>query len=387
MASLSRIRTPFGQHIRRFRFQILPVLFFIGAVALTTALWDHQRNRQWATGEADEVSVDLSFNTDGTLIEIDRERPLQLMDMVYKHEIIARLDPRPTIAELAVVQAEVDQLRAELNAATVRLVSEQTDRRYDRLMAGRRLALDVERHQLDLLDRRARLQTDRIELLRLEADLAAFERAYRYGGETTYTVENSRMLRDAAAKQVQGEEVAIEEAIAQLAQLKERLAGQDALDEPDEQGDALLSPIRKAIATQQARIRVLELQRESLTIVSPIEGMVSAVNYQPGQAVRAGVPVVKVTSIHPGDVVSYLREGHEFRPKKGEKAYVRSRSGRRTILQGVVVDVGPEYERIPTHQLRDPLRPEYGLSVRITLNDPESLMPGELVDVTFTRTE
>jgi len=385
MTNLNRIPTPMVQHLRRFRFQVLPVVVFIGILVGTATLWDHQRNRQWATGEMDDVSIDLSFGSDGKLVAVSD--PPKVMATVKIGDLIARLDDEPITAELAAMNSELQRLNAELEATAVRLVAERTDRQYDRLMAARRLALDVERHSLDLLDRRAQLQTNQIELLRTETEVNAVEQAYALGGETTYYMQSRRLLRDVAAKRVEGEAAAIKEAVIQLASLKERLAGQDALGEPDTQADLLLEPIRHAIAAQEARVKALNLQREALSIRSPINGIITAVRYQPGQAVQAGVPVVKVTSTAPGDVISYLREGHEYRPRKGEKALVRSRSGPRPILTGIVQEVGPEYERIPTHQLRDPNRPEWGVPVRISLADNSSLLPGELVDVTFSRTE
>ena len=42
MAQTSRIKTPFKQHLHRFRLGALPIISFVACVALTLWLWERQ---------------------------------------------------------------------------------------------------------------------------------------------------------------------------------------------------------------------------------------------------------------------------------------------------------------------------------------------------------
>ena len=59
--------------------------------------------------------------------------------------------------------------------------------------------------------------------------------------------------------------------------------------------------------------------------------------------------------------------------------------GRRLHRDLRVVNVGPQFEQIPLHLLRDPRMMEWGLPVLIALPQGQAhqLLPGELVDVSF----
>ena len=48
-----------------------------------------------------------------------------------------------------------------------------------------------------------------------------------------------------------------------------------------------------------------------------------------------------------------------------------------------IVQIGPQIELVPLHQLRDPRVPESGLPVRTEIPEKLNLTPGELVDRTY----
>ncbi|MBS3822154.1 MAG: HlyD family efflux transporter periplasmic adaptor subunit [Phycisphaerae bacterium] len=378
----ARIPTPLSQHVRRFRHQGLPVLVFIGLIIGLGALWKAQQTRQWASGEAYAVSYELTAPADGVLTRIPFDA--EPMAVVSAGDIVAQLDSEPLTAEIDAMRGDLAALRAQVAATEAELALEEARDQRDQLLALRRLALDVQRHELDVLDRRVQLQTDRIELLSLEAEYNAVEAVHAVGVETDYTLKNIRLQRDIAQQRVVGGEAALERAKDQLEDLNARLATHGDLPDADPRLSALLGPIRKQIAAQEARVRQLELQREALTVRSPITGEIAAIYRRPGQAVCLGEPIMTIVSVEPSrEVISYVREGAGHTPRRGDHVRIQSRSGARKVVTGKVVRVGAGIQPIPTHQLRDQQRLEWGLPVRIAIDEPGRLMPGELVNVTY----
>ena len=62
---------------------------------------------------------------------------------------------------------------------------------------------------------------------------------------------------------------------------------------------------------------------------------------------------------------------------------VRRRIPGSPAVTGHVIEVGPRYEPVPRHQLRDSQIDEWGRPVRIALPKDFKVSPGELVDVKF----
>lgn len=381
---LPKIRTPFYQHVRRFRYQVLPVLFFLAALGASTTLWDRQQSRLTATGEVLAISVNLASDQDGRLVTFTDSTRNPLLTTVKAGDIVAQLDSATVREEVAAMRSELASLRAEIEAKATELGMEIGQYQQSRTLDLRRLSLDVERQQLDLLDRQARLQTNRIALIQMQSELEIYQKANARGVETEYSVQNAEHLRDAAYQQVEGEQAAIATATAQLKLTQERLAEFGQEEAMDVQTDTILAPIRHSVTAQSARIRRLELLLDTLTIRSPVDGRITAIHYRPGQAIMAGEPILTVTALQSQVVVSYLREGLNYRPNVDDEVSIRRRGGGDPIT-GRIARVGSSIELVPVHQLRSPDRAEWGLPVSIAIPPAANLLPGELVEVSFAR--
>ncbi|NLF30546.1 MAG: HlyD family efflux transporter periplasmic adaptor subunit [Planctomycetes bacterium] len=382
MTRLARIPTPLNQHLRRFRYQGLPVVVFACLLMGLGALWNAQQTRLWAIGEAHVVTIDVTAPADGVLSPIPfKPEPLA---KVREGDIIVQLDNGALEAEVEAMRGDLAAFLAQVEATEAELALDEARDNRDELLDLRRLALDVQRHELDILDRRAQLQTDRIELLGLEAELSAAEDSRTLGAETDYNVENLRSQCQVARQRVYGGEAALERAIAQLEELSGRLESHGDLPDTDPRLDALLAPLRQAVVAQKARVRQLECERDALTLRSPIDGEIAAIYRRPGQAVALGEVIMTIVSTEPSvEVVSYVREGAGRLPQQGDAVRIQPRNGPRKVVTGTVVRVGAGYVAVPPRQLRDQQQLEWGLPVRITINEPERLRPGELVNVAY----
>jgi len=397
---LSRIRTPLSQQFRRIRYQLIPVLAFGGSLILALRLWERHAGTPMAVGEIEALQFQMTAPVAGILAEVPG-KAWHRFDKVAQGDVVARLDDRIAEAALATVRKELGQLKAELAATEARTYQELAAATRDfanqerrRRAELRQVAIDVEQLRLDILDRKALIETDRIELRRLEEQYAASRKAYEQKAETSYTLTDIQLLRDTVKRRVESNEKALAEAEEQMRTMAARKqAAAEALQKlsasamsPSSDVGVFLGPVEAAIDTQEARVTELELQAQSLAIRAPVSGTILEIYRRPGQPVQPGELIMTLAIDQSQHVISYLREQHAVRPTKGMRVSVRTRSMPRKTVKGQVEQVGPQVAEVPPHHLRDPNVPEWGLPVRIAVPDLSALPPGELVDVSFEPT-
>ena len=381
MVSPAPIRTPWIQHWRRIRYQLMPVLIFAGSVVLTAWLWGRHITLPNAVGEVSAVRVNAVSPIDGMLVERS-EKPVELFDAVQAGEVLIRMDDRPAMASLATLQGDLARLGKDVEATGASLAEQRSIRVRDDMAEARRLTLDIERLRLDVLDRKALIETDQIELSRLNEKYQAIKALFDRGVESRLILVDVELQRDVVRQRIEGNQKCLEEAVAQKQACAERLAKYTGTELADLQ--TLLSPLRAAIATQEARIRELRLQVQLLEIRSPISGTVAAIYCYPGQSVRIGTPVMLIAATQGQYILSYIRQDQRIRPAVGMSVDVRARILPRSTVRARIERVGPQIEPVPQHQLRDPKIPEWGQPVQIAMPKGLDLRPGELVDLAFT---
>lgn len=383
MPDLPRIPTPMAQHLQRIRYQLVPVMTFCLALAGVTWLWDRHNSLPDAIGEVQPVRLDLACQQTGRLVALPGRPPIELYQSVAEDQVVARLDDAPALALLETLSKELERLQKELAATEATIRQDQSERLDSQLSEQRRLMVDVERLRLEILDRQALLETDRVALLRHDELLRATQELVKKEVETPYTLLLARTERDIVQERINGNQRAMAELIAQrdasVQRLKEFGTSQPAAV------DVLLQPVRAAISGQEARMREVLLQIQSLEVRSPIAGTICAVYCYPGQVVQAGAPVVAVASREGRNVVSYIRQHYRVQPQVNMTVDVRSRSTPAHIIKAQIGRVGPQVELVPPHQLADPKILEWGVPVFITVPSETSFRPGELVDISFNQ--
>ena len=380
MSVSDRIPTPWTYKWQRFRYGALPVLSFAVSVMLSLSLWDLQARRSNVVGEVAAVRIAVAAGTDGVLLPLS-QRQWTLFDTVQANQTIARLDDRPAQAALETFRKELTRLRSEVDAAAARIELERSNLDRDHRREAVRLAWQIERQRLQVLDRRAVIETDRVELQREITLLASQESLLERNAFARSEVVQSRFRRDEVAKRIEQNTAALVEAEQQRKSAMERLKNFPEL--VPSAVARLLAAVQARTAVQECRIRELQLQIASLEVRAPISGTISAIHLWPGQAIRAGDPIVTIAADHSRYIVSYVRQEQRFRPTTGTLVAVRLRDPGSRATQATVERVGPQVEPVPIHQLRDPKVPEWGLPVRITLPPALNVRPGELMDITF----
>ncbi|MCY2951376.1 MAG: HlyD family efflux transporter periplasmic adaptor subunit [Planctomycetota bacterium] len=385
LAELPRIRTPWKQQWRRIRYQLLPVVSMLACVLLTGWLWNRRVGTISMIGEAHVKTRDVVSPTAGVLTTLNQKPQIGLFDHVVKDKtIIAQLDPRPTEVALAVLDQERTRLRQELAAKQEELQIAADDRRQALDIEARRLATEVEELKLRVLDRRALIEIEKIELQRLTAIYDSAKELADRSALSQRELLETQLRRDTAAKRISGREAALAQAEAQRdAALKRLNAMPSALTTAI---DKILEPLRTRILEHERRVQQLMDQIQSLTIISPLDGQISAIHRHPGEMVQPGDAIMTITDEQSHHIISYVREDQRIRPAKGMKVRIRSRFDGKTV-ESEVEEVGPRYAPIPVHHshAKDPVAAEWGLPILIRMPPALSgLRPGELVEVALS---
>lgn len=378
-----RIRTPLGIRWQRFRYSLLPAVTFAASVAVVGVLWKHQGSMPNAIGRVEAVRVNVTAGTDGKLMpmyELPHGR-WQLFDHVQQGQIVARLDDSPLRALLTALRGDAAALEAELEATRVEAGLDHVDRQQEHLRGITELACQVERYRLDIVDRQALIEEDRLELQRLDAQLNVMKRARPSGMLTQTELVNAQAERNMIARLLEAHVATLRQAEANYNAAVSRQNSYPSLEAPDVA--RLLAPIRASIGAAEGRVEEVRAQIDALEIRSPIAGRVCAVYYHPGQGVRAGEWILTIAAEKAECIIAYVRPEQRLRPVLGDLVGVRVRLVGSRMVDSYIEAVGSQWEPMPLELLRDQNVPELALPVRIGIPEGLEVRPGELVDVRF----
>jgi multidrug resistance efflux pump len=381
MSGAGRIPIPWKHRWRRFRYGALPLLGMAACAAATLYLWEQQGLMPQTLGEVEAVRVDVTAVADGELVPLGGGQ-WSLFDEVELNQVVAQLDDAPLRSQLATHAAELARLRKELEAGAAKLAVSEADRARGHQADALRLKVEVEKRRLTVLDRRIQVETDTLELDRLNARVSCLTPLFAKKLISELEIKNEKALRDEVAKRLASNTKALGEAETQLRAAEERVRLLPSLLAADQAKE--LAPLAAAVAVQQGLIRELEVNTGKLAIRAPIRGMICAVVRRPGETVRAGEPILTLAAGSGHYIVSYVRQEHRLTPQVGMPVEVRPvHTPIRPPLTAIVERVGPQLEMVPQHQCRDPRIPEWGLPVRIALPRGCPSRPGELVEINF----
>lgn len=289
----------------RWRRRIGGLLWWLGVGVAAVWGWAEHQAGQGMRGVGRSIAIDVAAPEDGRLASLD----VDLNDRVSAGQVVGRLDDR-------LVAAERDELAAEVLATA------------DSNLAGSPAAL-----------RRGR---DDWRDLTTRAELAGLETQLR---------QLTALRADGAATQVEVDAV------------QQRIAWVKSRIKPVESDDKPLN--EWWVVSALGRLDHVEARLASMTLTSSLDGRVEAVYRRPGEYIRAGDPVLRVRHSETREVVAWARSTAQVAP--GASAVVVRADGSR--LNGSVLSVGDGPTALPLHALVDPQRQEYGVVVRVMLQD------------------
>jgi multidrug resistance efflux pump len=379
MAKRKRISIPVTQRIQRARQRWLPFFVFLAAAYATGFLWTRQPGRNDATGTVEANRYELIAPAAGILTSHGKR--YELHSHVSEGVVLARLDDMAPKAELEVLAAQIKQLHQQIIATQTQLKLDEKIRENDRVLEARRFALNIESLRLDILDRKTELETDRIDLLRREEQLALVKRLFQNKADTEFNYLTTKLRRDVAAQRVKYNGESLIEAQKQFNAASKRSA--ELPTPPPADAHTIVGPIRASIDVIDKQVAVLQIQVKGLEVKSPVSGVIVAVNRLPGQAVQPGDSIFTIADPTARRIITYIRPDQRIHPTVGMPVIVRRRGDKASPAKVAVTHVGPQVEQIPLQQQRDPRIPEWGLPVTLAIPNKLELKPGEPVDLMF----
>ena len=369
------------------------VLFVVVAAALTgVLLWSQQRPAQEKVSgviEADEIRLGsrVGGRVKEVLVEegmaVDRNTPLVVLE---------EYDLRERLAEAKAVVAQRQQEFAKLQGGFRAEDRDQALARYQRFAA-----------MVDRMDRPPRLEE--VEAARAQVRLAnaKLERAQ----------QQMQRLRDLFARQPDAvpqdqrdraaEEVKVAQANAEVRQKELEILNQGTREEERREARAQrdeafaawmlaengyqqeeIDQAEAALQAAEAAVRVIEKQLEELTIRSTVDGVVEALELQPGDLVSPSAPVMSVLDTNRLWVRAYVPQG-DLDVRLGQEVVVTVDAFGDRKFPGEVTFVSRQAEFTPSNVQTFEERAKQMFRIKVTLDKVEDtdaeLRPGMTADV------
>jgi len=394
MTTTGRIPTPLKHRWRRIRYSAMPTVCFVVCAVLTVWLWQEQTQLPNAVAVVEQKSVPVAASADGKIVSLWKspEAECTIYDVVGKGQLLARLDDSAVQAALATLQTELAGLDKQLAVTEQQFSVDAAGRENDRKRHLLNLEVELGRCQLEVLDRSTRIETDEILLQRATARLQYNQKFEEEGAVSPLELQMLKMECDEIQQRINDSKTARIQAERLRDEAQSRLNDYRKTERMFDV-TVLLGPIGAQIATQQARLKELQVQIQTLNIVAPFAGVICQIHCWPDQYVRRGDPIVTLaaTGASGGEdqriyAVAYIRRNQHVQLQPGMKVQVQSRAPGNPRAVGNVMQIGPQFEPVPLQHLRDPAVPEWGRPARIQLQLPVGfhVVPGEMLDVNFT---
>ncbi len=384
-----RISIPWPRRLDDFRVRWAPVLVWLLAVSAVVSLYELRNVGQSWVGMAQNHEWTVTAPSAGRIDSVEAE----LFDYLQPGDVVVRFDPSFVEAALMTAQAESNRLSLDvfaleeefLVAAAADLREHETDLRRaqrDRM----NLQMDVSKLQMEMLRRRIILESDRLEIVRLDAKLARASALVEAEVLSEAQAEDFQLRRDVLSAAV----AAREEFLAGLS--LEQLSAQQRLDALPQLADFESTEFSQRLQAQAARVNVQEfrlaelaIQRDALVVVASQGGRITRIPVTLGQTVSMGDLICEYTTSDGNTVVAYLQEPSMQSLHLGDKVRVRRitelSSQEESIRDTLVAKLAPHLDVLPKHLWRDPTIPEYGREVVLAPIPSFGLVLGEQVQV------
>lgn len=362
------IPIPLAERWRTIRMRVIPVVVFIIAASAAVTIWGQHIAAPMMVGKAETVRATVASAANGSL------GPLQVgvFDEVTAGQTVAqviRTDPQEVEHALAVIQAEINLIRAGMEP----------------ILSHERNILDLEELRLDGMTKRVDLASKRVRLQRAESEYHRVSQLFAEGLVSADAYEAAAAERDTLRTEV--------EELAKLVEdVEETIGRRLGVDDEGRIEDltAHEERLRAAIAVQEEELRLTEARLRPVSLEAPMDGRVARVHKRGGEYVTEGEPILDISGYESERVLAFLRQPIQFEPEPGMPVHVRMRGGDRRGAEAEVLVVGSHLEPI-AEVLRRPLNlieeDELGLPLVITLPHELRVRPGELVDVNFVQPE
>ncbi len=376
-ADLDKIKTPFSRLLLLWRRRYAPVIVWAGAIVLAVVLVQEQHVYVDAPGVVESNTVFVASLVDGTVQSL----AVDLLDPVEAGQVVAVMDDALVRSEMAVAEAELERVRALLDAEMANYAQDQQLEQASVQNDLRRFQLNEEEARIDHLDRVIGHETDKVTLERLAVQLKreAAMRDQHLLDDATY--DQTRLTYDALKIKVEKDKQAIELAEKNIDTAAARRETQETMETNGSATDAVLRALQADIGAQQAQVAAVQERRRRLTLVAPVSGQVAAITRRPGESVLAGDPVLTISGEAGNRVLAYVDERTAKHFDVGDSVELLSKTHPRKIVTGEIVKVGAVVEPFPLRLQASPMMVQHGYAILVGGLPEGAFRPGEALDL------
>lgn len=350
-----------------------------------------------ASGTIEATEMDASFKVPGRVIA----RPVDEGSRVEEGALLARLESRE-------LEAEVDRLRAALEATETRLPQLHTEIALQAESSGARIAeahaalaareewlaelrsgsrrQDVQRAWAEVREAKATMDNAQADLGRMELlfqrELIAAQQ--RDQARTAFAVAAEKYRAalerlDLAKEGPREEEIRRAEAEVRRARAALALARTGELEVTLKRQQ--LATARANVARERAALQAAETQLGYTVLASPQAGVVLRTPVEPGEMIAAGTPVATIADLRRIWLKIYVPEPHLGRVKLGQAAEVTTDSYPGKVYRGTVTFINSEAEFTPKNIQTQEERVKLVFGVKVAIDNPgQELKPGMPAD-------
>ena len=367
--------------------RILPVLVWSGAVLCVVVLY-HRRAAQFeVVGIADAEVHDVGTNTRARLVSVN----VQLFKKVNKGDPVAIvntvLDDERLDAEIAVIQAEINHLDAELIELRKNYEALVFNQESEWWAERRAFTADIVAAKARIVDSNAMLETDLATLKKSQQEIEIFEIENGANFGTDISLYNKwqaiKADRDRLAEKIERDQGVLAKYHEELKEAKIReekyIAYRPKAGTDPNENQRVIYLAKEALLQQMNELK--ERQKE-VVLRAPCDGFVSSIDNQVGEiGILPDFPVLSITEERPSSIIAYVSEnlaGH-FTPQK-QVAIIKGTEPKQ-IGRSEITYIGPRVEQLPVRLWQNPTIPQWGRLMQIEIPQEMTLIPGEMVGI------
>ncbi|MDB6172182.1 MAG: hypothetical protein JWL59_1493 [Chthoniobacteraceae bacterium] len=351
MQTLAPIPIPFHERWREIRLRSLPIIAFALAIICIVFLWRSALTPATLVGQVEQITSSVNSPVAGVITELNVTK-YQVVKKGTPIGIIVPNDPR---IALDLIRVNLENQRAQMDPGL-------GEREYD--VKLNRLRVPVLQQKVSLATTESNLAFAKLQTARDEALLkqhAITQQAYEV------TLDKERSLQAGIIEQ--------KKAIADLEAEVKRLESQ-----PDAKEQ--VNPFAEMLREQEKKLIQLSDSLGPVTIVAPIDGMVTMISRRAGENVALGEWILVLSALHTDTVIGYLRDPFPIEPIVGMDVEIRTRGYARKACMAKISRVGTAFEDILNPHLHpNSVLVENGLPIAVALPASLNLQPGTLVDM------
>jgi len=347
----SPIPIPFSIWLHGFRARLGPPLVFIATAIAAAVLWKDAVAPAMLVGEVvpSQASVNSPVPAAITKLLVSRFQNVKAGD------VIAELTPTDVRRTLDMMGNELSMLRVESDTIN--------GQRNDTVNYGRLKLNWLEQKVATAL---AEVRVKQADILLISANKLANTQAISIIDQQT-----AMLSKEAAEAEVKVRRQHMSELEVQIQKLETSEA----------QTAEETARFSSLLAGYEERMKTLQKSLSRVTLVAPIDGMITSVFHHQGENVVDGDALVIITSAQPKQIVGYLRQPFPLEPCVGMKVKVQTRDRKRSHGHATITSLGVQFEPILNPVLHPAATPEVGLPIQVSLPAEMQLRPGELVSL------